>query len=75
MTIERLKDLKAEVDVIQADVMCDGEGTGSHRYPSSISVYCDELGKWFTIESIEPSRAMGCGCWDGIEINIKVEED
>lgn len=76
MAIERLSDLKKEVDVIQADVMCDGKGINSHsKLTSSISLYCEELDKWFKIESIEPDRMAGCGCWSGIEFNLVEDKE
>lgn len=50
--------------------------TGSHSFPSSIGVRCDNSEDDFELVGVDVQQAVGCGCWTGVTFVIKrVEQD
>ena len=59
----------------QDEIGCDGKSINSHDIPSSVIFYCEELDRYFSLERIEANTLGGCGCWSGIELVIKPDND
>jgi len=67
-----VKQFAETVADLAKEIGCDGKGGfGSHGIPSRISVYCENNDEEYEFVGLEPSRLLGCGCWDGIILNIR----
>jgi hypothetical protein len=66
-----------EIALMVKEIGGDGNVIGSHNLPSQISfmVTNPEDDADYELESINPDILPGCGCWDGIIINLKRTEN
>ena len=69
--IETVSDLKEKIDLYHNEIGCDGKGTNSHTYPSSLSFYNKTTGKFMRLSEIEADRHGGCNCWVGMSFEFE----
>lgn len=71
-----LKEFKEKIDDYSNEIGIYGdEGfIGSHDIVGSIYVE-DENGDTYEVEGFDISQMGGCGCWSGIIIKVKKDED
>lgn len=58
------------------EIGCDGKGNiSSHKISSSIRVTNVDSDDEYEIVGFDIDRLMGCGCWCGIEIQVRKIEN
>lgn len=76
-----LKDFISALSGIQAEA----EGTHHNQGRVWVSFSLEHNGKWVSLElvpdsedgmdlGVEPDRNLGCGCWTGATVNLRVRE-
>jgi hypothetical protein len=78
MTTTTVTNLIQQLQALQKEIGCDGEGIGSHPNSQSIvrfSITNPELDFDVELEGIELDLRMGCLCPEGITFNLKLTGD
>lgn len=70
-----VSEFKEQTDKLATEICCDGKKIASHTIKSTVSVHCLNSHDNYEIVDLQPSMLMGCGCWDGIIIEIRKVED